>query len=124
MRARSSHPYTVLRRTPVAAAIAALVLVVVSGCGTVIRFGSLPDTGKLDTDLTLGLSKQSDVLEALGEPRNRGQAMLPGQDSQRDLWCYYYEEGTLSDDRRIFLFVFFKEGVYDGYMWFSSLPST
>ncbi len=124
MRARSSHPDSMLRGTPVAATMAALVLVVVSGCGTVIRFGSLPDTGKLDTGLTLGLSKQSDVLEALGEPRNRGQAMLPGQDSQRDLWCYYYEEGTLSDDRRIFLFVFFKEGVYDGYMWFSSLPST
>jgi hypothetical protein len=93
-----------------------------SGCGTVIRFGRRPDTAKLETVLTIGRSSQADVLDALGEPRNHGTAMLPGQDSPRDLWCYYYEEGTLTDDRRIFLFVFFKESVYDGYMWFSSLP--
>lgn len=26
------------------------------------------------------------------------------------------------DSRRIFLFVYFDDGVYDGYLWFSSLP--
>ena len=48
--------------------------------------------------------------------------MLPGHDSPRDLWVYYYEEGSLSDARRTFLFVFFLGDQYDGYMWFSSLP--
>jgi hypothetical protein len=48
--------------------------------------------------------------------------MLPAHDSPRDLWVYYYEEGSLTDDRRIFLFVFFKQDRYDGYLWFSSLP--
>ena len=40
------------------------------------------------------------------------------------MWSYYYEVGTLSDDRRTFLFVYFDDGVLDGYMWFSSLPKT
>jgi len=38
------------------------------------------------------------------------------------MWSYYYEEGTLKDARRIFLFVYFDQDMYDGYMWFSSLP--
>jgi hypothetical protein len=33
------------------------------------------------------------------------------------------EEGTMSDDRRLFLFVYFDpHGRFDGYLWFSSLP--
>ena len=93
------------------------------GCsGPVIRFGRMPDTSKLETSLQPNISTKADVLEVLGEPRNSGGALLPGHDSPRDMWVYYFEEGSLTDDRRIFLFVFFKEGRYDGYKWFSSLP--
>lgn len=39
------------------------------------------------------------------------------------MWSYYYEEGTLKDDRRMFLFVYFTpDNLYEGYLWFSSLP--
>lgn len=105
------------------------VLVMVTGCGSmIIRFGRMPDTSKLETSLQPGISTRADVLRVLGEPRNSGGAMLPLHDGPRDLWVYYYEEGSVTyagssfDDRRIFLFVFFKKDLYDGYIWFSSLP--
>ena len=43
--------------------------------------------------------------------------------SPKTLWTYYYEESSLEDTRRIFLWVFFDEELYSGHMWFSSLPS-
>jgi len=46
---------------------------------------------------------------------------MPFHDEPRNVLTYYYEEGTLEDDRRLFLFVFFNEDTYEGYMWFSSL---
>ena len=94
------------------------------GCSDfAFRFGRMPDTSKLETSLQPNISTKDDVLEVLGEPRNSGGALLPGHDSPRDMWVYYFEEGSLMDDRRIFLFVFFKMERYDGYKWFSSLPS-
>jgi hypothetical protein len=38
------------------------------------------------------------------------------------MWSYYYELGTMTDDRRTFLFVHLDYEVFDGYMWMSSLP--
>jgi hypothetical protein len=99
-----------------------LVLLSIWSCSPVIQYGRIPDTSKLETSLQPEVSTRADVLEVLGEPRNSGGALLPGHDSPRDMWVYYYEEGTLTDGRRIFLFVFFKMGRYDGYKWFSSLP--
>lgn len=100
-----------------------LVLLFVWNCGgPVIQFGRIPETSKLETSLQPEISTRADVLKVLGEPRNSGGALLPGHDNPQDLWVYYYEEGTITDARRIFLFVFFKMDRYDGYMWFSSLP--
>jgi hypothetical protein len=104
-----------------------MVLVVISiwGCGgPVIKFGRMPDTTRLEASLRPEISTRDDVFVILGEPRNGGGAMLPLHNSPRDMWVYYYEEGTMTDDRRIFLFVFFKEDLYDGYLWFSSLHGT
>ena len=40
------------------------------------------------------------------------------------MWSYYYEEGTMKDDRRTMLFVYFTpDNLYEGYMWFSSFPT-
>jgi hypothetical protein len=84
----------------------------------------MPEISKLEASLQPKISSKADVLMVLGEPRNSGGAMLPIHDSPRDMWVYYYEEGTMTDDRRIFLFVFFENSRYDGYLWFSSLPNT
>jgi outer membrane protein assembly factor BamE (lipoprotein component of BamABCDE complex) len=92
-----------------------------SGCISV-KVGRLPDKSALEEKLKPGQSTKRDVLQALGAPRGGGKMMLPIEPGPRDLWYYYYEEGTLSEDQRIFLYVFFKEDIYDGYLWFSSLP--
>jgi len=101
-----------------------LALPVLSGCSTMMSFGRKPDTAKLESTLKIGVSTRADVLDALGTPRNAGGVMLPGHDGPRDLWCYYREEGPMDDIRRMFLFVYFDGELYDGYMWFSSLPQT
>lgn len=92
-----------------------------------IRAGKKPDVGALTKSLQVGKSTQQAVQAALGNPDGRGRSMLPWQSSPRTVWSYYYEEGVIdmgganSDDRRIFLFVFFDGDRYDGYLWFSSL---
>jgi hypothetical protein len=104
--------------------MAVVAFVALLGCGTpVMRFGRHPDVSRLETALQPKVSTRSDVLSVLGEPRNTGGAMLPNHDAPRDMWVYYYEEGSQVDGRRIFLFVFIFEDSYDGYMWFSSLPT-
>ena len=99
-----------------------LVLALQSCGGPILTIGRIPDTSKLETSLKPQISTRADVLAVLGAPRNSGGAMLPAHDGPRDLWVYYFEEGSMTDDRRIFLFVFFNQDRYDGYLWFSSLP--
>jgi len=93
-----------------------------TGCNINIRAGDKPNVEALETTLTQGKSSEQDVLKALGTPIGKGREMLPFMDAPRDTWTYYYEEGDLNDDRRLFLFIFFANQHFDGYMWFSSLP--
>ena len=86
-----------------------------------VRAGQRPGIFELQ-QLTVGESSRADVERYLGEPFGKGASYLPFQKTPRDLWAYYYEEGTLEDDRRTFLFVYLRDQVYDGHMWFSSLP--
>lgn len=98
------------------------VFMLLGGCGDIqIRVGDRPDVSVLEGRLQLGQSREVDVLAALGEPFGRGREMLPISRMPRTMWTYYYEEGSLKDDRRIFLFIYFDHDRYDGYMWFSSL---
>jgi hypothetical protein len=92
-----------------------------SGCNIQMRAGRLPDMQALEGSLQPGESTRLDVLRVLGEPFGRGREMLPIGQKPRTLWSYYYEEGSLQDDRRMFLFIFLDGDKYDGYMWFSSL---
>lgn len=101
----------------------AIIIVLTTGCMDIkTRIGKMPDTEALEKTLHIGESSQNDVLAALGVPYGKGKEMLPIGKSARTMWSYYYEEGTLKDSRRIFLFVFINQDRYDGYMWFSSLP--
>jgi hypothetical protein len=54
----------------------------------------------------------------------QGRALLPIDegDAPRTVLTYYYEQATMQDARRLFLFVFLDGDRYDGYLWFSSLP--
>lgn len=94
-----------------------------SGCANIpVRMGTRPNAEVLESSLRLGESTRADVLAVLGMPDGKGSAMLPIDTQPRTLWSYYYGEGDLKDSRQIFLFVYFDQDRYDGYMWFSSLP--
>ncbi len=104
-----------------------------AGCGGENYYvGTRPVTEALETTLQPGKSTPAEVAAVLGEPSGRGGIMLPVLDKQaRESWSYYFEKGHIKakqgggldfESRRTFLFVYFDDGVYDGYLWFSSLP--
>lgn len=93
-----------------------------TACNVAIKAGNKPNISALETTLKSGVSTEQEVIKALGSPTGKGREMLPFMDAPRDTWTYYYEEGDINDDRRLFLFVFLANGRFDGYMWFSSLP--
>ena len=95
----------------------------IAACSMSIKVGRQPDSIALQNSLTVGESTRTDVKSVLGEPFGTGQRMLPFDETAKDLWTYYYEESTLSDSRRIFLWVFFDGDTYIGHMWFSSLTT-
>lgn len=108
---------------------------VLTGCSMNIqvRVGdNRPNPGVLEGTLHLGESTPADVLAALGKPDGKGKEMLPIGRTPRTLWSYYYQEINLENigllvnkvkgSGQIFMFVFFDQDRYDGYMWFSSLP--
>jgi hypothetical protein len=93
------------------------------GCAEIhTRIGRQPDIDVLEKKLRIGESTSAEVRAALGEPFGKGREMSWRGEKPRMMWSYYYEEGDLKDARRIFLFVYFDQDRYDGYMWFSSLP--
>jgi hypothetical protein len=98
------------------------VISLIAGCSTSVHLGRLPDSLQLEQGLNPGISGKAGVEKFLGTPRGGGRVLLPGDEGARDLWYYYHEEATATEDRRIFLFIFFSKGKYDGYLWFSSLP--
>lgn len=102
--------------------LAVVFLLLTASCVGRIRIGSRPYTDHLERSLRLGESTRADALAVLGLPYGKGRVMFPIDTKPRTIWSYYYEEGDLKDARRIFLFVYFDEDRYDGYMWFSSLP--
>ncbi len=106
----------------IVAACGCLVLLLIGGCSATMRLGRFPDTAQLERQLRPAVSGKADVSRILGLPRGGGRVMLPRDGQPRDLWYYYYEEGAATENRRIFLFIFFKQDSYDGYFWFSNLP--
>ena len=108
-----------------AAGLACLLSLLAAGC--IWTVGTRPVTEALETTLRPGISTPAEVIAALGKPSGEGGIMLPVLDKRaRESWTYYYEkghaEGKVVDTRRTFLFVYFDDGIYDGYLWFSSLP--
>ena len=101
--------------------------VAIGGCGTVqIQAGRKFDPTLLEQSLKTGTSSQADAKAALGEPYGQGRALMPFHDSDRTVWTYFYERGSVdlasfaTHDQRIYLFMFFAGDRFDGYMWFAS----
>lgn len=99
----------------------ALCLCVIGCTDMKVRAGTPVNISDLN-QLIIGESHEADIKAVLGAPFGSGRSYLPFQEEYTDLWSYYYELGTMEDDRRTFLFIFLNDGMYVGYMWFSSLP--
>ena len=99
--------------------VAAVLMVLVAGCGPSMRYGSPVPFDKLKS-LKAGVSGPSEVRAALGEPRGSGVSrIVPDPKSRRTLWYYEYTKVETKIDLQILL-VFFKDHKYDGNLWFAS----
>jgi len=96
----------------------------VAGCAVVqTRTGTKPNVGVLEGELRVGESTKDDVRYFLGHPFGQGRELLPITREGRVMWIYYYAEDSLPRSRYLVLYIFFAGEHYDGYLWFSTLPS-
>jgi len=103
--------------------LVALLLLGSTGCANFRFYVSRQiDLDAIEAQLRMKESTRKDVLAVLGPPEGKGREMLPMTPAPRTMWSYYYEEGTLQDARRTFLFIYFNGDIFDGYFWVSSLP--
>ncbi len=123
------------------------VLVLLTGCASQLKWGSLPKIDGLKS-LRVGVSTVSEIRETLGEPRGYGGLhhtadptpwirsyteasadriglKAPVDPTYRKIWFYEYAEATELNlyEYRIglnFLLIFFLDDRYDGHLWFSA----
>ena|SRR5579872_5233769 len=98
---------------------------VLSGCAATtqtVKNQAFKQLGSLQSDLERGVSTRADVLRLLGQPDGRGGAAFTSEAGQADVW--YYESTDISlmslDGNQRILIVFFRNDVFDGYMWFKT----
>jgi hypothetical protein len=109
------------------AALAALAALLGLGCeSTLTQVGRPLRVDRLETSLEPGKSTPEDVMRVLGPPSGTGRSELPIEPVPRPVWAYYFEKATSTGAAtgsvgRSLLFVYFREGRYDGYLWFSSI---
>ena len=96
-----------------------LLALVLGGCITA-QYGVIPQTGRL-SELSIGESRQGDVLLVLGQPRGKGAANVSPEFDRRAIWFYEYVESDGKAVQLKMLLVYFVGDVYDGYLWFSSV---
>jgi hypothetical protein len=111
--------------------------IVFSGCAEPPRRLSTAeafrDTSLLETELKKGVSTIEDVKRVLGTPTGSGAAFLAVvQQRPEEMW--FYQDIELTDIksspgqldlkiRQQILIVFVRDGLFDGFMWFSNAES-
>jgi hypothetical protein len=103
-----------------------------AACAQGATTGAFTQTGRIEAELKRGISTKMDVQRVLGAPKGTGGAVLPLDPRPRELWFYQdvkvtklrsEGQGVLRGETGLqFLLVFFREGVFDGFMWSSSMP--
>lgn len=95
-----------------------------------ITTGPFTQVSRLEKELRRGVSTKMDVQRVFGVPKGFGAALFPTDPKPREVW--YYEDieviGLKSEQdgviratmRQQILNVFFKDGIFDGFMWFSN----
>lgn len=99
-------------------------------CAPGVRSGPFKEVNRLERTLQRGVSTMADVKRELGPPNGTGGAVLPVDSKPREVWFYQDVEMTSARGwtskvlqlqlRTQILLVFFKNGLFDGFMWFSS----
>ncbi len=102
-----------------------------SGCtGATVTTGAFRQVDRLESELRRGVSTKMEVQRMLGVPIGLGSSILPTDPRPREVWYYggtevigtqFEFDGTIrANQRQQILLVFFDQGVFDGYMWFSN----
>jgi len=104
---------------------AILLLVTIGACSTTkaLQHHRLE---QIESKLTRGISTKADVLKVFGKRDGFGTVLMPSDPIIREMW--YYEDIKFSQgldfinaEQRIkILLIYFKDRVYDGYMWFAT----
>ena len=92
-----------------------------------------PSIDALEGKFVRGRTTRGEVADELGSPTGWGAAVLPPAHRAQDVM--FFQEIELGDMKGVggeilvnveqkILIVFLSGGVFDGYMWFSSLPET
>jgi hypothetical protein len=88
------------------------------------------DTKRIETQLKKGISTLEDVKQVLGEPTGSGAVFLASvQQQPQEMW--FYQDMEITDIkpsqgqfdlkfRQQILVVFVRDGMFDGFMWFSN----
>jgi len=107
-----------------------LVYYLLVGCAAQkVTTGAFTHVSGLDSQLKRGVSTKMEVQRLLGAPNGFGDAIFPTDSTPRKVWYYEdieatdykSEEGFLKMNmRQRILLIFFKKGVFDGYMWSSN----
>jgi len=103
---------------------------VLAGCATGVTTGAFTQVSLVDRELRRGVSTKMDVQRMLGAPNGFGGAVFPTDTHQQEVW--YYDDIEATDYktepdgfmkvsvRQQILLIFFKGGLYDGFMWYSN----
>jgi hypothetical protein len=105
-------------------------MVVFSACAGAQSSGLFP-VDRVETELTRGVSNKADVQRVLGHPNGVGGALFPADAYPREIahevWYYLDVNSRIRvGGEKItsyvvpdMLLIFFADGVFDGFMWFS-----
>lgn len=104
---------------------------VLTGCtGPTVTTGAFREVSRLENELHRGVSTKRDVQRVLGAPNGFGGSVLPTNPRPHEVWFYddivvtgtQMETGGFirANMRQQILLIFFDEGVFDGYMWYSN----
>jgi len=94
-----------------------------------VTTGPFTQVARLGKDLQRGSSTKMDVQRVLGVPKGFGSAVFPLDPTVREVWYYddievigaQSEGGVIrANMRQQIITVFFKDGIFDGFMWFSN----
>ena len=121
---RSSSRAVVLRPGMLVRVILMFALLGLSGCAEVrLRMGTETHPQDIESVLRFNQSTQGDVRRTFGPPDGIGAYVSPITGRYSTVWSYYFAEGTLKTMDDTFLFVYFDDDVYEGYLWFENTIS-